>query len=832
MGDSTLRRGLLAAAVVLALTGTLSGPGMALAVGRPLGAILAERRVPAAPSPEHPGLDRLVEEAGATASTVLGVATFDRRPGERQLEALRGLGLEVQGFRHLPVAVVHGTVAQLKAVVAGGAAADVYPNERLHWLSTESNAAMRVGPVHADGLTGEGVGVAVVDTGVDATHPGLADHVTHNVKVLSPEYLRLFGLPVDPRMAPGRLVVPLDGGPYNNTDTLSGHGTHVAGIVAGDGTGDPQLMGVAPDAEIIGYSTGEALFIVTVLAAYDDIIEHRQAWNIKVVNNSWGSSFKAFDPDDPINVATRAAHDQGITVVFAAGNDGEDGTINPYSVAPWVISVASATVSKEHSGFSSGGLEFDNSEAVDLPDDRHVRFTGDRLGLYHPDLSAPGSDIVSAGTPTGAVVGPTGPGGRATASGTSMASPHVAGLAALLLEARPQLTPDQVRQVLEVTAGALGDDTPFWRAGFGFADAQAAVDYVTDPGFSASRLAEDSDRRLRAVLGARAHRVLASDVWAFTPLPVTAAGLDTRRFTVAVDEGTEAVSAHVAFPTTSAVGINQFEWTLTLLDAEGREVAVSETSSSAGAGRLFVDFDDLGQAPAPGDWTVVVEGVLGASDTDFLLGNTVTVHLAQLAAQNPLPGSGGPRFRPTGSTIRNFVAGAETGVLPSPEGCLLTGGAPQGSLAEAPGAGGCHAGVVGYATTYGADTPAVFSGGSLEGIEALGGRANIVVYLADTLQPAWSAAFESSLHYTVEAVGADGSVTPLATGDAQDPVFVGPQATRGEYAFDMPPTAVPAGSRLRVSLRFSGVYTSTMRMLFGGGGFADAGISLTTGTLQ
>src|SRR6185295_9880567 len=126
----------------------------------------------------------------------------------------------------------------------------------------------------------------------------------------------------------------------------------------------------------IGYGTGETVFIFSVLAAYDDMLTHRVDWKIRVANNSWGSSFRLFDPDEPINQATKAAHDAGITVVFAAGNAATEMSINPYSVAPWVISVGNGTYNHQRNATSSGGLEFDNSVLGSLPagDEKHLSF--------------------------------------------------------------------------------------------------------------------------------------------------------------------------------------------------------------------------------------------------------------------------------------------------------------------------------------------------------------------------------------------------------------------------------------------------------------------------
>jgi serine protease AprX len=216
------------------------------------------------------------------------------------------------------------------------------------------------------------------------------------------------------------------------------------------------------------------------------MIRHKDAWHIRVANNSWGSSFRLFDPDEPINQASKAAHDNGITVVFAAGNETTEMSLNPYSAAPWVISAGAATVSRQRASFSSGGIEFDDSQSGALPagDEKHLAYSGDRLGLYHPSVSAPGVGIVSTAT-TGVAVTSL-PGGTAAADGTSMTSPHVAGVVALLVQKRPTLTPDEIKMALQTTSMLMRDTSnttavqPFWQSGYGFVDAKAAVDLVGD----------------------------------------------------------------------------------------------------------------------------------------------------------------------------------------------------------------------------------------------------------------------------------------------------------------------------------------------------------------
>ncbi|MGI8686833.1 MAG: S8 family peptidase [Acidimicrobiales bacterium] len=802
------------------------------------------------------GVASLAAVPAAATDRLFAVATFGRSGAAGAAKAqgpLGALGLGVLPLRNLPLALVSGTKAQLQAAVAKGLAADVYPDQRLSYFSAGSTAAIRADGLRAQGLTGRGVGVAIVDTGVDATHPDLADHVTHNLKMIGPEHLDVLGGKHLPDEPPGTIIVPMDSLPYNNSDTTSGHGTHVAGIVAGDAHTSPDQVGVAPDADIIGYGAGDAIQIFTVLAAFDDILTNKDAWGIRVVNNSWGSSGRMFDPGHPINVATKALFDAGIVVVFAAGNDGEEGTINPYSVAPWVISAGSATNSKERSPFSSGGYEHDNSLPVAVPPDRHLHFDGDRIGIYHPDVSAPGTDIVSSGTPTGVgVLAPAAPGGTATLSGTSMAAPHIAGVAALLFQARPSLTPGQVRQVMQVTAVPLAGRAAFWQNGYGFVDATAAAALVRRTDFGQSLLDQLQAAADERVLASSAFRVKAADAWSFNPQPVSVGGTDTRTFDIAVTPETKAVKAVVTYPSLGLVGVNPFDWQITLFDAGGRALATSTASPEAGVSKLFVDLAGAGQV-AYGSWKVQVKGVLGAADTDLLIGNVVTLAVAQVQPRAGGGGGGtGPVFVPDASqslyfqTLSASSAAPLAGALPlplsvplavpSPEGCTLAVGAPQGRMGDgAKATDACATGVVGFAVTHAADNPAEFtSSAPLPRAVTFGGASSLTLWLADAAAPAWTAAAASRVSYTLEAVDGAGKATAVASGDLErlvDAEEVGVNPTRAEYAFEVPPTTVAAGSNLRLRLRFSGAYTATMRLFFGGP-YADAGLTLGTGRLE
>ena len=193
--------------------------------------------------------------------------------------------------------------------------------------------------------------------------------------------------------------MPIEVGPYQNTDLGSGHGTHVAGIIAADGTTGPDHLGVAPDATLVCYAIGEVLFTTAVVTAYDHMLDQPGLWGIDVVNNSWGNMYQQFDPRNPVAVATKAVADQGVTVVFAAGNaGGGNARGQPQPVLPVAVGAVGrrrARVDHQRGDFSSNGLRYDNSLPVTIGAGGHTTFTGNRIGVVHPDVTAPGVAISS-----------------------------------------------------------------------------------------------------------------------------------------------------------------------------------------------------------------------------------------------------------------------------------------------------------------------------------------------------------------------------------------------------------------------------------------------------
>jgi serine protease AprX len=591
-----------------------------------------------------PGLSALLASPASAIGAVRGIATFSATPSAAQVGALEGLGLVVQPMRHVPLALVAGSVASMQAAVANGIATDVYPDEAIELLDTASSDAMGAAATRATGLTGQGVTVGVVDSGCDASHPDLGDHVVHNVKLYSAEYANI------PPDASNRIVVANETGPYQNTDIGGGHGTHVAGIIAADSTTDATggRFGVAPDASLVCYSIGEVLFTTAVVTAYDHMLDQPDLWGIDVVNNSWGNSFRQFDPRDPVAVVTKAVADQGVVVVFASGNSGSENaemSLNPFSEAPWVISVAAGSLDHHRGDFSSNGLIFDNSQPTQIAGGGHTSWTGDRIGVYHPDVTAPGVDISSTCDTVGTVIGPCPPPdyGQAVASGTSMAAPHIAGAAAVLLQANPALTPDQVRSALQATAtpvaAADGSALPFWQVGYGYVDLSSAVTLVRSKNWTKNLPKAQSLADTR-VLAADGFGVTRTDMWTYDAPRGTVAGTDSHTYAVAVPLGTTHVKVTLSHPSLAVVGINGTSYVVTVRDAAGQVLGTTTESLTAGAGTAsaFIDLRSFANPPvAYGAFTFEVSGEYAASDpdtldSDSLMGRMVTLQVAQVIA--------------------------------------------------------------------------------------------------------------------------------------------------------------------------------------------------------
>lgn len=409
----------------------------------------------------QPEMDPLLTDASKLSqltdlSSVTVIVTYREQPTTQDVALLKTLGLKTLEFKHLPMVAVQGPLTSIQQLFAQTSILSIYYDKPLDYLLKESVPYIGADQVWQElGYTGKGVTAAVIDSGIDTTHPDLklGEKTIQNIKLLV-----------------GNSI--FDGEPVylenmENTDTSSGHGTHVAGTIAGSGSAsDESYKGLAPDAKLVGIGAGDGLSILWALAGFDYVLDKQQEYNIKVISNSWGTTGE-YSPNNPINIASKKAHDAGMVVVFAAGNSGPgDNTLNPYSVAPWVIGVVAGTKDGKLADFSSRGVPGDS--------------------LLHPTITAPGVDIVSTRSSTGTVMN--GLDARkdamlipaeylpyyTTASGTSMATPHISGVVALMLEANPKLSPDIVKDVLVKTARPV-DGFQLHEVGAGYVDAYAAV---------------------------------------------------------------------------------------------------------------------------------------------------------------------------------------------------------------------------------------------------------------------------------------------------------------------------------------------------------------------
>jgi len=262
-------------------------------------------------------------------------------------------------------------------------------------------------------IDGTGVAVAVIDTGVDAGHP---DFDYDEGKTMAYKYTG------------GQWVET------KNSDTSSGHGTHCGGTIAGNGDASAgSRKGTAPGATLIGLGVGDLVFVNFGLDAFEWVYEHSRPddnpYNIRVTSNSWGSAGAEYNPNDAISqIVLALAYDNNVVTFFAAGNAGGDGSTietGPNSNVPLVISVAAM----EHDG--SGIAGFSSRGHMDKPQ-------------TWPDIGAPGVDIWSTAprdTVLDTALRNENPGDLyyIPMSGTSMATPHMAGIGALVCQAAPSL---------------------------------------------------------------------------------------------------------------------------------------------------------------------------------------------------------------------------------------------------------------------------------------------------------------------------------------------------------------------------------------------------------
>jgi serine protease AprX len=406
--------------------------------------------------------------AGATASSARagevivqferGTAASERRAAVRavggvmvrDLHVIRALGarLPADGARRLArlpgVRAVTPNAAMRPAVAGTGTRWGGWNPTALSTAYVHSTRAEMAWTDRRAPATGGGVAVAVIDTGVAGELPDFRTSAD------------------DPT---SRVIASVVTNPDATTATdRYGHGTHVAGLVAGNGraldASDPlfnRYIGTAPEANLVSIKVSDDhgnAYVADVIAALQFVVDHGAAYGIRVVNLSLGSSLALPYRIDPLNAAVEAAWAHGVVVVVAAGNRGADPDAVAYAPAndPYVITVGAV----------------DDQGTKDTDDDRLTPWSSRGVtqdGFAKPDLVAPGAHIAGPLAPDSdfaslcpdCVVD----GSYFRVGGTSMAAPIVAGIAADVISVHPEWTPDQVKGALTYNSGTVdGDGEP------------------------------------------------------------------------------------------------------------------------------------------------------------------------------------------------------------------------------------------------------------------------------------------------------------------------------------------------------------------------------------
>ncbi|HEV2950804.1 MAG TPA: S8 family serine peptidase, partial [Actinomycetota bacterium] len=404
------------------------------------------------------------------------IVRLDRELTSERVAALQGAVGDFQMTRSLPL--VDGfaatvTKAQAEALSRLSTVASVEENGVVRGLNDGAQESFGVTKARMDlpGLDGDTDGdpksysrrdlvVAVVDSGIDATHPQLDDG-----KVLAFVDCSHHQTAPDPATCFAR-------DPFDDND----HGTHIAGTIAGDGEGDPRYKGVAPGAALVGVKVlraDNAGTRGTIVSGIQWVVENRRRYGIEAINISIGGD-PCSDGTDVVSDAAEAAIAAGLIVVAGAGNQGPGAcTVGGPAAAPNVIAVGAMA----DTGMPRSGEE-DLTRGFYL-----ARFSsrGPTLdGRIKPDIVAPGVGITSANANNAN----NGTDPYVTFLGTSMATPFVVGVALLMLEANSELSHAEIKSILMSTAvdwglggtlhepGSSGADVDY---GAGRLDAFAAI---------------------------------------------------------------------------------------------------------------------------------------------------------------------------------------------------------------------------------------------------------------------------------------------------------------------------------------------------------------------
>ncbi|HEX2268078.1 MAG TPA: S8 family serine peptidase, partial [Pyrinomonadaceae bacterium] len=339
-----------------------------------------------------------------------------------------------------------------------------------HVTATTGADAARAATAGVSTTDGAGIGIAIVDSGIDTNH-----------------------VQFSPAGGPSRVVASVDFTGENRTDDPYGHGTFVAAAAAGNDRAGASYMGIAPAARLLNVRVLNSFgvgSVESVLAGLDWIATHALEYNIRIVNLSLGGEAVESYKYDPLCRAVRRLTNSGIIVFAAAGNDGKDLLGNK-------IFGAIHTPANEPSAFTIGAVN--TFQTDQRADDKVATYSSrgptrsydeDANGVRHhdnlikPDLVAPGNKLVFAEAflnrlvflnPTLHVLGLLDPTRKMMQmSGTSVATPIAAGSAALMLQINPKLTPNMVKALMQYSAQKL-DGFGTLEQGAGMLNVEGAV---------------------------------------------------------------------------------------------------------------------------------------------------------------------------------------------------------------------------------------------------------------------------------------------------------------------------------------------------------------------
>lgn len=399
----------------------------------------------------HNKIDDLIEELPSGEKFGIFI-NYDRHPIEKDVNRLTNFDVDVKYvYKYIDVICARNVeysdakaISKLPHVVMVKLEPVTQTNLHISSRAIKARDSDNYSPETAFdlGFTGETINIAILDSGVDdwgynpSTRHESLDDFDDNPATSDQKFIAGVDFTQDES-----IFAPRDG--TYNPDDIDGHGTHVASTAMGTG-GESDYVGVAPQAGLVDVKVIENFGTTSAgnsIAGIEWCIEHRSQYNIRILSCSYGSVFGESDGSDEESRTVNNAVDAGLVVIAAIGNDGRKRVTSP-AAADGAIAVGS----------------IDDKDTIDRNDDSLSSFSNtgprqddgddDNLDELKPDVVAYGDGIMAALANTQT--------GYTSKSGTSMSTPHVSGVVALILQANPALSPQQVKEILRESAEAKG----------------------------------------------------------------------------------------------------------------------------------------------------------------------------------------------------------------------------------------------------------------------------------------------------------------------------------------------------------------------------------------